>query len=99
MPSELDEQHESETADSTSEPVLMSMSKTTWRGSDSGYTLKFQRLVQNQHVLILLDSGSSHTFVNEQLRHKLQSTKVVPVFFNVRVVNGDVVLYTVKISG
>jgi hypothetical protein len=78
-------------ADSTSEPVLMSMSKTTWGGSDSGYTLKFQGLVQNQHVIILLDSGSSHTFVNEQLCHKLQSTTVVPVFFNVRVVNGDVV--------
>ena len=96
LPFEMNEQSESWTTDNTFELVLMSMSQTTWGGSDSGYTLKFQGLIQNQHVLISFDNGSSHTFVNEQLCHKLQSTKVVPVFLNVRVANGDVVHYQDK---
>jgi hypothetical protein len=61
-------------------------------GSDKGCTLKFQGVLLNHSVLILLDSGSSHTFVSNHLRDKLQPTHVVPISVSVRVANGEVLL-------
>lgn len=61
-------------------------------GSDKGCTLKFQGVLLNHSVLILLDSGSSHTFVSNHLRDKHQPTHVVPISVSVRVANGEVLL-------
>jgi hypothetical protein len=77
MHADLDDAQESETEYTTSEPVLMSLSQSDWGGSDSGCTLKSQGIFQNQLMLILMDSGSSHTFIGDQFGgRRLQTTQV-----------------------
>lgn len=53
-------------------------------------TIQFRALIGNQVVLILLDSGSTHTFVNQALlpRIKLSADKLVEPL-SVKVANGD----------
>lgn len=58
-------------------------------GSISAKTIQLRALINNQVVLILVDSGSSHSFVNEVLCQKLQlSTTELPPS-SVRVANGE----------
>jgi hypothetical protein len=64
----------------------MSLSRSAWGCSNSAQTLKLQGSIQGQPVLILIDSGSSHTFLNEKLRPQLQGVSVRPSSLRVQVV-------------
>lgn len=74
-----------------SEQLFMSISQSAWSGSTHHQTLKFQGCIQQQSLLILLDSGSSHTFLSDKLLPVLQGVQPVSRAFQVQVANGSVV--------
>jgi predicted aspartyl protease len=53
-------------------------------------SIQLRALVQNQTLIILVDSGSSHTFLNSVVAQKLEveATPIAPL--SVRVVNGNI---------
>ena len=53
-------------------------------------TLKFTGSIQNQIVTILIDSGSSHTFISAQLASKLDGVSVSTKSVQVQIANGGV---------
>uniref|UniRef100_A0ACD6ARB6 Uncharacterized protein n=1 Tax=Avena sativa TaxID=4498 RepID=A0ACD6ARB6_AVESA len=67
---------------------LMHISAAAVEGSQGSTTMRFQGLVQNQEVLMLVDSGSSHTFISAELAERLPYTrnKISPM--RVKVANG-----------
>lgn len=89
LPTEEEAEQETDSVEPVSDTVLMSISQAAWLGSDNVYTLQLHGLIQGHPILILIDSGSSRTFVNSQLRSKLHSTQVVPISLHVRLANGD----------
>jgi hypothetical protein len=50
----------------------MAMPNVAWSGSVTPQTLKFQGFIQQHPIFILVDSGSSHTFLRDELRPLLQ---------------------------
>jgi hypothetical protein len=44
--------------------LYLTVSATAVRGSDFGQTMKLKGIIQGLEVLILVDSGSSHSFVS-----------------------------------
>lgn len=90
----LDEEQEEETDPETSEPntaqLCMVMSKAAWSGLCPPQTLKFQGFIQQHPIAILVDSGSSHTFLSENMRPLLQGVIEVPNALKVQVANGEV---------
>jgi len=75
------------------EQLFMAVSQAAVTGTDGPKTLRLHGTLQGHPVLILVDSGSSHTFVSKQLAlsslsgvHPLQTT------VQVKVANGDILL-------
>ncbi|XP_071676898.1 uncharacterized protein [Lolium perenne] len=68
----------------------LSLSLNAVSGSDNEGTIRIRALVQNQVMLLLVDSGSSHTFINEKFVQRLQCprTSISPV--SVKVASGDI---------
>jgi hypothetical protein len=52
-------------------------------------TLCLQGLIQQQQIRILVDFGSSHTFINSQLASQLQGVRELPTCLFVQVANGN----------
>lgn len=76
----------------TADQLFMSISNSAWLGSEKHQTLKLHGSIQQQPLLILLDSGSSHTFVNEKLLPVLQGVQPVSRPLKVQVANGTLVV-------
>lgn len=58
-------------------------------------TIQLRALVGNEVVLILIDSGSTHTFVDQALLNRITvKTEKLPMPLQVRVANGDLVSCT-----
>jgi predicted aspartyl protease len=58
-------------------------------GHPQGKAIQLRALVQNQVMVILVDSSSSHTFLNAPLAHKLKvATTLIPQMI-VNVANGQ----------
>lgn len=58
-------------------------------GTESADSMKVRALVQNKVMVILIDSGSSHSFVNANLVHTLGITPSKTCPMEVQVANGD----------
>uniref|UniRef100_A0ACD6AFV1 Uncharacterized protein n=1 Tax=Avena sativa TaxID=4498 RepID=A0ACD6AFV1_AVESA len=69
---------------------LMHISQAAVEGSQGATTMRFQGTVQNQEVLMLVDSGSSHTFISTELAERLQATTMAISPLRVKVANGGV---------
>lgn len=54
-------------SDSESDTDLMSISEDAIQGTSKRKTIKLQGLVGKQSVLVLIDSGSSHNYISDQL--------------------------------
>lgn len=67
---------------------LMSISREAMDGVENSRTLRLQSWIQDQEVVILVDSGSSHCFISEELAGRLEGARrcIKPV--QVRVANG-----------
>jgi hypothetical protein len=48
--------------------VVVSLSNAAWSGSDTISTMRLQGQIQQHNLLVLIDSGSSHTFLNDSRR-------------------------------
>jgi hypothetical protein len=57
-------------------------------GQPQHKVIQLRALVQNQALIILIDSGSSHTFLNIAIANKLQVQKTAIPALSVRVANG-----------
>lgn len=48
--------------------MVVSLSNAAWSGSDTISTMRLQGQIQQHNLLVLIDSGSSHTFLNDSRR-------------------------------
>jgi hypothetical protein len=53
-------------------------------------TMVFSGMLSSRSVSILLDSGSTHTFISEKLAQECSLTTALPAPLNVQVANGTV---------
>jgi hypothetical protein len=76
----------------------MSVSRAGWGVSETTHTLKFEGFIQDHPVLILLYSGSSHSFLNEKFQSLLPNIQLVSTSMQVRVASGAVLRCQHKIQ-
>jgi hypothetical protein len=67
------------------------LSKEVVATSGNSRTLKFLGHIQVHSVLILVDSGSSHSFVNANLSSVLEGLTALPNLVRVKVASGNVI--------
>jgi hypothetical protein len=60
-------------------------------------TLKIRGSIQNIEILVLIDSGSSNSFISEQVSELLTGVSYSPKPTNVRVANGKIIQYAAEI--
>uniref|UniRef100_A0ACD5UVC4 Uncharacterized protein n=1 Tax=Avena sativa TaxID=4498 RepID=A0ACD5UVC4_AVESA len=75
-------------AGSDAESQFMHISQAAAEGSQAATTMRLQGWIQQQEVLMLIDSGSSHTFVSSTLAEKLQVNRRGIPPLHVKVANG-----------
>lgn len=79
------------------EDCMMSISKVALSGVDSR-TLSLWGLVEDKELLILVDSGSSHSFINTQTATCLHQPRVQITPTWVRIANGQVLSCSEKLA-
>ncbi|CAO2192037.1 unnamed protein product [Urochloa humidicola] len=86
----IDAPSSSATSVHSQEQLYMAVSREAVSGTDGPRTMKLHGSIQNFSMLILLDSGSSHTFVSQKFASQLQG--LVPMHHSVpvQVANGAV---------
>jgi hypothetical protein len=67
----------------------LSLSINALAGSQGDNTICLRALVQNQVMLLLVDSGSSNTFVNANFMHRLNCSTVPIPPVSVKIANGE----------
>uniref|UniRef100_A0A453EC58 Reverse transcriptase domain-containing protein n=2 Tax=Aegilops tauschii subsp. strangulata TaxID=200361 RepID=A0A453EC58_AEGTS len=90
------EQEQKETAPSEADCCVLS--KEALEGAESPTTMRLHGWVQDREVLMLVDSGSSHSFVSSTLAHHLQGVQSARRPLSVRVANGGVLRSDLEIS-
>lgn len=71
---------------------LMHLSAAAVEGSLGAKSMRLQGWIQNQEVLLLVDSGSSHTFISAELADKLSFSSRIIKPLRVKVANGGLML-------
>lgn len=72
------------------EDVAAYLSVNALAGSENPKTIRLRDLVENKVMLLLVDSGSSHTFTDKQLADKLQhKATALNKSLQVKVANGE----------
>ena len=75
------------------------MSVDALAGTEGGETIRLRALVGNQVMLLLIDSGSTHTFVTrtfaERVGCKISPAPTLPV----KVANGEMLMSQEQVSG
>jgi hypothetical protein len=66
----------------------MILSKEALLDGNSSRSLKFLGDIQDQAVMILVDSGSSHSFINEKIAQSLPGVYAMSKSIQVQVANG-----------
>jgi hypothetical protein len=70
--------------------IMMVLSMAAWVGQDTPGTFWMQGMLQNQELLVLIDSGSSHTFLNAKSLPLLQGVDKLSAPITVQVANGQI---------
>nr|XP_045084693.1 uncharacterized protein LOC123494100 [Aegilops tauschii subsp. strangulata] len=87
-------------AEEAVEEVAAYLSVNAISGSANSKTIRLRALVENKVMLLLVDSGSSHTFIDRQLAEKLKhKATVLDKSLQVKVVNGDQLQCETELSG
>lgn len=73
------------TEESLTEQLFVAVSIVVVQGVEVVHTMKFQGLIQGLEVLILIDSGSSHSFLSTRLATRLFGVTDLPQSSRVRV--------------
>ncbi|WVZ83697.1 hypothetical protein U9M48_030818 [Paspalum notatum var. saurae] len=74
--------------DSVSEQLFLTLSVAAVQGLDSPRTMRFQGLLQGHSILVLVDSGSSHTFLSSRVADQVVGVSALPVPIAVQVADG-----------
>lgn len=69
---------------------LMHLSQAAAEGRQGATTMRLQGWIQQHEVLMLVDSGSSHTFVSSDLAERLQFPRSATRPLRVKVANGGI---------
>lgn len=98
LPVEDAKEHSTDSSDSSEEEVF-SLSQYATVGVQGKKTMKLHAMVNNQELLILIDSGSSCTFISETAATSLKcSVKAAPPV-QVCVASGDKLQSAQQVSG
>lgn len=97
FPSEEDVQWATTEA-SPQDHSLMALSSEAVSGISAARSLVFDGLIQSRPVVILLDSGSSSSFVCSAIAQELQGISPLPRPVHVRVANGDILVCSSVVS-
>lgn len=73
---------------SMQDQLFLTLSLAAISGAPFPRTICLQGDLQNNSIRILLDSGSSHTFISQELSTKLQGVIPMPSSIKVQVANG-----------
>lgn len=80
-----------------SEQLFMAPSNDAITGLEGPRTMRLVGHIQGQEVLILVDSGSSHTFLSDQIARKLVEVQSLDKSMSVQVANGGLLLCSANI--
>jgi len=89
---ESPEANQSEQYDSGED--LMAISLHAVNGTDTLKTIRVMGKILDQHPLILVDSGSSSSFITEQMAAAIPSWTMLQTPLSVRVANGSILVYS-----
>ena len=84
-------------ADEVSSQLCLTLSVAAVSGVSSPRTMRLHGYIQKLPVQVLVDSGSSHTFISPQLASKLHGVTLMPDPMTVRVANGNTLHCTTHI--
>lgn len=70
------------------EDTLMSISSQALHGSESSKSIKLRGWVQNRELLMLVDSGSTHSFIDEQKGQHMRGLQALQSPLKVQVADG-----------
>jgi hypothetical protein len=94
---DLFEQEESDTVSKLHhEQLLMALSKAAATGKEDPKTLKIRGSIQNIEILVLIDSGSSNSFISELVAGGLTGVSYSVKPLNVRDANGKIIQSTAE---
>lgn len=86
------------TAKSDSEEDLMAISVQAVNGTSSGKTIRLACSIDKCRAIVLVDSGSSHNFISEQMAALLPGWKALQKPISVKVADGRVLLCTHEVE-
>lgn len=66
------------------------ISKEAMLGTESSGTLRLQGLIQQYEIMMLVDSGSTHSFISEEMAGKIRGNQKTVQSFRVRVADGGI---------
>lgn len=72
----------------TEEETMMAISRSTLSGGVSAKAFQLRAWIQGKEVLMLVDSGSSTSFINHSLAQRLEGVQPLPRVYKVRVADG-----------
>ena len=78
--------------------VFMAISKEAMSGTETSRTMRFQGFIQHIHMMILVDSGTSHTFISEQLAQSLFGVAPTEKPMGVQVAAGGILICNTQIQ-
>lgn len=84
----LDDCEEVQSEPAPSEQLFLALSQDAVAGTDGPRTMRLMGNVQGQEVLILVDSGSSHTFLSTRIVNSIAVVQSMDKPMSVRVANG-----------
>ena len=84
-----EEASEEDCSTQQSDHLFLTLSEAALTGADAPKTMRFKGSIQGQEVLILIDSGSSNTFVSAAVAEKLSGLSQLSQPLGVLVANGS----------
>jgi hypothetical protein len=76
---------------------LLALSQQAFYGTENNACFRLQGLIQDQEVLILIDSGSSDNFISSLLAARLQGVQPLQTAVKVKIANGVILTGTTGI--
>jgi hypothetical protein len=73
----------------TTKQLLLAVYVAAWSGSDGAATLRLQDQIQQHELMVLIDSGSSHTFLSDRSWPQWLGVQILRQSLLVKVANSD----------
>lgn len=88
MNSEGGEELEEEPPEEVEEVQLLAISKQAISGTESSKSIRLRGWIQGTEVLMLIDSGSTHSFIEEQVGNRLSGVELLKQPLKVQIADG-----------